>query len=93
MTSNICDESKSILAAEFYYKNRYTFENCDNPCHLMTINAVNKNIKPKPGKTEVKIIFGNKIEVSKEIVVQSLATLGEMSSKCLNKIYLNFHSW
>ena len=84
MTSNICDESKSILAAEFYYKNRYTFENCDNPCHLMTINAVNKNIKPKPGKIEVKIIFGNKIEVSKEILVQSFATLGEMNLPYIN---------
>ena len=59
MTSNICDESKSTLAAEFYHKNRYTFDNCDNTCHVMTINAVNKNIKPKPDKIEVKIIFGN----------------------------------
>ena len=50
----------------------------------MTINAVNKNIQPKPGKIEVKIIFGNKIEVSKEILVQSVATLGEMNSPYIN---------
>ena len=84
MTSNICDESKSTLAAEFYYKSRYTFDNCDNPCHVMTINAVNKNIQPKPDKIEVKIIFGNKIEVSKEILVQSVATLGEMNLPFIN---------
>ena len=77
MTTNICNESKSAIAAKFYYKNRYTSENCDNPCHSMIINAVNKYNKPHPGKLEVKIIFRNKIEVSKEILVQSLTTLGE----------------
>ena len=65
------------MAADFYYKNRYTSENCDNPCQTMIINAVNTYNKPKPDKIEVKIIFRNKIEVSKDILVQSINTLGE----------------
>ena len=76
-TTNICNESKSTLAAEFYFKNRYTFENCDDPCQTMIINAVNTYNKPKPDKIEVKIIFRNKIEVSKDILVQSINSLGE----------------
>ena len=77
MTTNICNESKSTIAAEYYYKNRYTSENCDNPCHSMIINAVNKYNKPLPGKIEVKIMFRYKVEVSKEVLVQSITTLGE----------------
>ena len=77
MSTNICDESKSPIAAEFYYKNRYNFENCDNPCHSMIINDVNKYDISKPDKIEVKIMIRNKVEVSKEILVQSITTLGE----------------
>ena len=43
----------------------------------MIINAVNKFNKPYIGKIKIKIIFRNLIEVSKEILVQSLTTLGK----------------
>ena len=80
MPTKICNETKSTIAAEYYYKNRYTSENCDNPCHSMIINAVNKYNKPlPPNKLEVRIMFRNKIEVSKEVLVQSITTLGNVS--------------
>ena len=47
----------------------------------MIINDVNKYDISKPDKIEVKIMIRNKVEVSKEILVQSITTLGE-------KIYL-----
>ena len=95
----ICKENSSVEAASFHFENRYTaYEECTNPCKSLKVTT-NLKYKRKSDKNQksgqVKFYFPREIQITEEIVVKSLLTLGvfnfhQLDSSIYENYYLNF---
>ena len=65
------------MASGFYYKNRYTtYEECLNPCKIMTITIIPKFKFVKEGIFDVELYIARQVKITKEVFVKSLLSAG-----------------